>query len=507
MKFSLLFRNYVEDARDTVGYEEMSNTVYDLAIDRAAKRFCRNSDSFSYFLETLKQPLKSPEDIKYRQDIMVDFVAMPKLLEELRMIFKSYDSLQSDWHEMCTSIYTYGVPSTVKGLLDCTYDSLRATSTFARSTVSYFKAISDAVDKYDVKSDGLKGIKQFCSEMTVNESLDEISKIGEMFQRDSVSAYEFRIKVGTDDTMTVRRASLADISEIESRSLGKSLKKLIGSIGRDRNGDDSPEIAMGQLHVEEAMKILNEALYEVYSVMSGITGDIYEFFRGLSGELSFYDSGLALCRYLREAGMGMCMPKVVEAEKDCFRVTDIYDIQLIEEGVDTIVTNSIEVDGNMDGVLIRGANTAGKTSFLRALGTAQIFAQSGLPVCASAAEISVRNAVLSLFASAEEEFNVGDAAGRFEGEVQEMARILDHIVPYTLLLLNESFQTTAYREGAVAMKRILRVLPRVRCKYVFVTWLMQMFDLMKDERVEHMQMGGEGHPSYKIHPVDKKQGG
>ncbi len=505
MKFSLLFRNYVEEKKNSADYDEMSNTVYDLAIDRAAKRFCRNGETFSYFLETVKQPLKDPADIKYRQDIMLDFVAMPKLLDELRMIFKSYDSLQSDWHEMCSSIYTYGVPSTVKGLLDCTYDSLRATSAFARSTVSYFKAISDAVDKYDVKSDGLIGIKKFCTEMTVNESLDEISRIGEMFQRDNVSSYEFRIRVGTDDTMTVRRASLADAVEIEDKSLGKSLKKLFGSIGKaNQAAEEAPEIEMGQLHVEEAMKILNEALYEVYTVMSGITGDIYEFFRGLSGELSFYDSGLALCRYLKGAGLPMCMPKVVDAEEDCFSVTDIYDIQLIEEGVDTIVQNTIEIDGNMDGVLIRGANTSGKTSFLRSMGTAQILAQSGLPVCASAAVISVRNAVLTMFASSEEEFVVGDAAGRFEGEVQEMARILDHIVPYTLLLLNESFQTTAYREGAVGMQRILRVLPRVRCKYVFVTWLMQMFDLLKDNNIKHMQMGGEGHPAYKIHPIDKK---
>jgi len=188
-------------------------------------------------------------------------------------------------------------------------------------------------------------------------------------------------------------------------------------------------------------------------------------------------------------------------EEDCFRANGIYDIQLIAEGIaaENIVRNDIRIDKDTDGVLIRGANTSGKTSLLRAFGTAQLFAQAGLPVCATGAVISIRNAVMTLFASSEEEFNAGDAAGRFEGEVQQMARILDRLVPYTLLLLNESFQTTAYREGAVGMQHILEVLPRVKCKYIFVTWLMQMFDMTGGGSVRQMQMGGEGFPAYKIH--------
>ncbi|NLV50502.1 MAG: hypothetical protein GXY20_07405 [Clostridiales bacterium] len=504
MKFSLLYRNYVDEIkdRDDPLEEEMSNTVYDLSIDRAARAICRDKESFNYFMEVIKAPLMNTEDIKYRQDILMDFVASPKLLDELRMIFKSYDSLQSDWHEMCSSIYTYGVPSTVKGLLDCTYESLKATSNFARSTVSYFRSISDAVDKYEVKSDGLIGIKEYCSAMSVNESLDEITRIGSYFLREGVAAYEFRVLVETDDTLTIRGSSLLSAVELEARSIGRSLKKLMGNITKTNPPpDDTPEIDMGEFHLEESYTILNDALYEVYTVLSGITGNIYEFFRGLSGELSFFDTGLQYCRYLAQAGMPMCLPKMMPQEEDCFRANGIYDIQLIAEGIaaENIVRNDIRIDKDTDGVLIRGANTSGKTSLLRAFGTAQLFAQAGLPVCATGAVISIRNAVMTLFASSEEEFNAGDAAGRFEGEVQQMARILDRLVPYTLLLLNESFQTTAYREGAVGMQHILEVLPRVKCKYIFVTWLMQMFDMTGGGSVRQMQMGGEGFPAYKIH--------
>lgn len=508
MKFSLLYKNYREELhesldRDESLMEEMSNTLYDLSIDKAVKAFCPNEESFVYFMEVLKNPLRSVEDIKYRQDILMDFISMPKLLEDLRLIFKSYDSLQTDWHEMRSSIYTYGVPNTVRGILDSTYESLRVTAGFARNTVSYFRSIHDTIEKYDVKSEGLEGIKSFCAEMTENESLDEISRISSYFTRDSIDAYEFKVRTCADDTMTIRSASLTDVTELENRSIGSSIKKLIGSFGKNRSADDTPEIDMGEFHLEDARSILSEAIYELYTVLSGITGNIYEFFRGVSGELSFYDTGLKYCRFLSSAGMPMSMPHMTEASEDTFKANELYDIHLIIEGLrnDSIVTNDIRIEKNNDGLLFRGPNTSGKTSLLRAIGSAQIFAQAGLPVAASAAGMSVRNAVLTQFSSAEKDFNIGDVAGRFEGEVQDMARILDNLVPYSLVLLNETFQTTAYAEGAEGIRHILEALPRARVKYAFVTRLVQLFDCLDPERVKMLEFNNEGQEAYRVSDI------
>ena len=82
--------------------------------------------------------------------------------------------------------------------------------------------------------------------------------------------------------------------------------------------------------------------------------------------------------------------------------------------------------------------------------------------------------------SAEKEFSVGDIAGRFEGEVQELAAILDNIIPYSLVLLNETFQTTAFAEGTSAMANILSILPRLAVQYIFVTHLTGLFECLND---------------------------
>ena len=79
MKFSLLYKNFDDSFIINEGplAEAMSDTVYDLSIDKAAWEFSRNSDSFNYFMEVIKKPLKNIDDIKYRQDVLLDFITMP----------------------------------------------------------------------------------------------------------------------------------------------------------------------------------------------------------------------------------------------------------------------------------------------------------------------------------------------------------------------------------------------------------------------------------------------
>ena len=113
------------------------------------------------------------------------------------------------------------------------------------------------------------------------------------------------------------------------------------------------------------------------------------------------------------------------------------------------MTNSVRLSNAETGILIRGNNSTGKTVYLRSIGTAQIMgAGRASRLCPGAQASGMRNAIFTQFSSAEKEFVAGDTAGRFEGEVQEVAHIIDNIKPHSLVLLNETFQTTSYLEGA-----------------------------------------------------------
>jgi DNA mismatch repair ATPase MutS len=140
------------------------------------------------------------------------------------------------------------------------------------------------------------------------------------------------------------------------------------------------------------------------------------------------------------------------------------------------------------GFLIRGANNAGKTVYLRSLGTAQVLTQGGLPVLADSASVCIRSGVYTLFSTTEAAHETGNAAGRFEQEVRILAAFLDNIQPNSLILLNEIFQSTAYEEGAEGLYAILKTLNNIGCKWVLVTFLLDLFEWFKDDAVAKAEM-------------------
>lgn len=162
------------------------------------------------------------------------------------------------------------------------------------------------------------------------------------------------------------------------------------------------------------------------------------------------------------------------------------------------VPNDVSLTASESGLLVKGLTDSGKTVYLRAIGSAQLFAQAGLPVLAESARMSIRHGFFSHFSSAEEEFLSGDAAGRFDQEAKEIARIISGLTPHSLLLLNETFQTTSYREGTESMYNILRFMPGLGTKYIFVTHLTRLFGYMQNENAVLANTSDDPAKKYKI---------
>jgi DNA mismatch repair ATPase MutS len=233
---------------------------------------------------------------------------------------------------------------------------------------------------------------------------------------------------------------------------------------------DDGSIDLGEFHAEETRTLLSEALYELYRTMTAIAGALYEVFSGLSKELDFFTTSVKYCDYLKSNDMSYSFPTAGDTG---FSAVNLYDPLLLVEGLtkDAIVTNTLTASAS-SGVLIRGANVAGKTSLIRAVGLCHLFALSGLPVCADSAEVRYSDAVFAQF-SKSEQLGKLDEAGRFEQEVRELAEIYDALRGYKhpLVLLNETFQTTSYSEGADAIRHILAAMRRRNADWFFVTHL------------------------------------
>ena len=107
--------------------------------------------------------------------------------------------------------------------------------------------------------------------------------------------------------------------------------------------------------------------------------------------------------------------------------------------------------------------------------------------------------IFTTFAKAEGELQPLSSAGRFEEEVAEISAIIDRIEPCSLLLMNETFQTTAYDEGADGMTHILGYISALGCGFIFVTHLMKLKELYKNEEgVAILKTSEDPRTRYKI---------
>lgn len=489
MKFSLLYKNIPEEEYRPYGEESaLSDVVYDLSIDKTVNRLFADSRRTDYFLSVVRRPLTDVEEIRYRQHIFADFLAFPELFDQLKLIFTRYDKIKSDWVELRSGVYPANSGSSSAALLDHTFSSLKVTAIFPRTIISFYEAISETLEKFDVKSEGLREMRKFCGEMVENNSLNEIAEIAGLFQYNTPEEYNFDAVCELDATLRLAGCDLSRITEKPKKGLGWNLfKKKKTDANAPREVKAAPEALDNSRH------ILTEALYHIDTALSAITSSIYDGFYGIARELMFYEVGLACANAFHALDIPLCLPDVRPAEDDLIDCVGLRDMLLASEGKDgrAIVPNDVRIGSRDDGMLIRGANNSGKTTFLRSLGSAQLFAQAGLPVCASEAHFSVRSGVYTHFSAAEEDFTEGDTSGRFEGEVRIMARMMDELKPYSLVLLNETFQTTSYSEGAQGMYNILAVFPKMGTKYIFVTHLLKLYELLEGSGAMLMQSGGE----------------
>ncbi len=467
----------------------MNDALYNLNIDRMAGYACSKSKQLDYFLSVLATPAKR-EDALYRAEILRDFLEYPELLGELVQVFRSFDNLRFETEEMTREIFRYGMPAGAGGLLDCTYEELYINAHFARNVIACFSELYELFSKFDVKSEGLCKMKNSCISIKESQCVEKVENAAQAFRSESVEGYKFTVKASLDEHMQGVRFTLAEI-----RDAGDKDKKKLREIFK--KAPKNTVVDIGSSAEENVAFALTGALSELSGVFFDIASGLYSDFYGIGEELQFFCTACDMAHALRSRGMSYCFPTLLDAESDKISGTGLFDMLLLSEGKDvsSIVKNDISLENH--GIIAMGDNNCGKTSFLRALGSAVIFAQSGMFVCADSFVSSLRTGIFSHFSSAEKDFTVGDAAGRFEGEVIEIAKIINSLTPYSLVMLNETFQTTAYSEGAEGICDILSALPDIHAKYIFVTHMKSVPKLLTDPDVTHLRAEGFKLTSYK----------
>jgi len=205
----------------------------------------------------------------------------------------------------------------------------------------------------------------------------------------------------------------------------------------------------------------------VANALAQSTDHILSFFQMLRTELAFYVGCLNLQRQLSEIQEPICFPAPRPYGDRKLSCSGLYDVCLALSMKRKVVGNALKADG-MDLIVVTGANTGGKSTFMRSLGLGQLMMQAGIFVAAENFSAEIRE---GLFTHYKREEDVAMESGKLDEELGRMSEIVDHLSPRSMVLFNESFAATNEREGSEIAAQITTALLERGIKVSFVTHL------------------------------------
>lgn len=198
----------------------------------------------------------------------------------------------------------------------------------------------------------------------------------------------------------------------------------------------------------------------------------------LEHQLDFYDGAVNLIEYVRGRGLEMCRPALFEKSCRKTALNEAFDLCFFRQaasadyktfGEQLIVTNDIDMGGEREHFyMITGVNNGGKTTFARGVGICQLLAQMGLYVPAKSADISPTDYIFTHFPKEEE---VGIDSSRFTTEIKQLKEICDLITPHSMVIMNESIQSTTPDECLEIAARHMEIMAAAGVRGMYVTHL------------------------------------
>ena len=242
-----------------------------------------------------------------------------------------------------------------------------------------------------------------------------------------------------------------------SEEVEKTFSRFRQGIGKDYrvNYGAWPDMNRVEEEILEMVVRLNPEVFEALSRFcishSGFTDETISRF---DREVQFYLAYIEQIKELEKVGLEFCYP-VLSKDKKEFHITGGFDLalaqRLVKDGK-AAVRNDYSLFSSERVIVVSGPNSGGKTTYARAFGQINYLASLGCPVPAKKAELFLCDQILTHF---EREEDLDNLRGKLEDELVRIHRILSAATERSLIIMNESFGSTALGDATLLGRSVL----------------------------------------------------
>ncbi len=419
--------------------------------------------------------LDSPEDIKYRQEVMQDFIKNRNNAGEIYNISVSFITQaqkQFFWFSNNASLS-----------MQISIEIIRL---FAEKIHKIREITGNMIE--EARSAGLKKFYNVINNKFGNDYMENILNNLERLQ----------FKDGITMSVSLGMGNLGKDYILHKPDTGnKNIKKIMGDKIKQHYTYTLPERDING--GEEISDIRNRGIKNVATVLRKSAEDCMEFFKELRSEIGFYVSAINLLEGIKSRSGKFCFPEPLDTGTARLNFHGLYDAGLMLTSNSKIVSNNLNGNGK-NLFVITGTNRGGKSTFLRSIGQAQLMMQSGMFVASEDFSGSVATGLFTHFKHEEDKTM---ERGKFDDELSTMDNIAGHIRKNGLILFNESFSSTNTREGAGVAMEITKALLENGIKIFFVSHLFEFASAVMEQDNENSifliaERTGSGEHTYKI---------